>query len=66
MKNKNVIHRDLKPDNIMVRKNTKGEEECVIIDFGLSTFSDANPYLFFRCGTPGFLAPEIANLTNKK
>ncbi len=65
MRSKGVIHRDLKPDNIMIRKN-KGEEECVIIDFGLATFIDALPYLYFRCGTPGFLSPEIANLTNKK
>jgi calcium-dependent protein kinase len=66
MKSKGIIHRDLKPDNIMIRKNAKGEEECVIIDFGLATFVDAIPYLYFRCGTPGFLSPEIANLTNKK
>lgn len=57
MKNKNVIHRDLKPDNIMIRTNSQGEDECVIIDFGLATFANAFPYLFSRCGTPGFLSP---------
>lgn len=66
MRSKGVVHRDLKPENIMIRKNVKGEEECVIIDFGLATFVDSVPYLYFRCGTPGFLSPEIANLTNKK
>ena len=66
MRSKGVVHRDLKPDNIMIRKNAKGEEECVIIDFGLATFVESVPYLYFRCGTPGFLSPEIANLTNKK
>jgi serine/threonine protein kinase len=38
----------------------------VIIDFGLATLADALPYLYFRCGTPGFLSPEIANLASKK
>lgn len=32
-----------------------------IVDFGLSTFVDAEEYLFKRCGTPGFVAPEIIN-----
>ena len=66
MKNKKIIHRDLKPDNIMIRKNSNGEEECVIIDFGLATLVDAQVYIFHRCGTPGFLAPEIANLSSQK
>ena len=57
MRSKGVIHRDLKPDNVMLRRTAKGEEECVVIDFGLATFADALPYLYFRCGTPGFLAP---------
>jgi serine/threonine protein kinase len=57
MKAKGVIHRDLKPENIMMRRNSKGEEECVIIDLGLATFTNVTNYLYFRCGTPGFLAP---------
>jgi serine/threonine protein kinase len=57
MKSKNIIHRDLKPENIMMKKNAKGEEECMIIDFGLATPVDAGSYLYFRCGTPGFLSP---------
>lgn len=31
--------------------------EPVIVDFGLATFADLNEYLFFRCGTPGYVAP---------
>jgi calcium/calmodulin-dependent protein kinase I len=30
-----------------------------IIDFGLGTFVDVKEYLFKRCGTPGFVAPEV-------
>ena len=50
----------------MIRKKATGEEECVVIDFGLATNADEKEYLFVRCGTPGFLAPEIANCGNKK
>ena len=66
LKIKNVIHRDLKPDNIMIRVKPKGEEECVIIDFGLGTKTDVKEFLFLRCAPPGFLAPEIASLSDKK
>ena len=66
MRGKNIIHRDLKPENIMIRKKATGEEECVVIDFGLATNADEKEYLFVRCGTPGFLAPEIANCANRK
>jgi hypothetical protein len=36
-----------------------------IVDFGLGSFSDEFPYMFPKCGTPGFVAPEIANLIEK-
>jgi serine/threonine protein kinase len=51
MARKNVIHRDLKPDNIILSK------EPIIIDFGLATVADEPKYLFVRCGTPGYVAP---------
>ena len=34
----------------------------VIVDFGLATPVDIDKYLFFRCGTPGYVAPEIIQL----
>ena len=55
-----VIHRDLKPENIMFRK--PGEMDLAICDFGLATYADEPEYLFVRCGTPGFVAPEIINI----
>ncbi len=36
---KNVIHRDLKPQNIMFR-GADINSEIVILDFGLSTFAN--------------------------
>jgi calcium-dependent protein kinase len=35
----------------------------VIIDFGLATFVNEPDYLFYRCGTPGFVSPEVMNST---
>ena len=50
------MHRDLKPENLILR-----DENCfeiVIADFGLASFKSKN-LLFKRCGTPGYVAPEI-------
>ncbi|CAD8119162.1 unnamed protein product [Paramecium primaurelia] len=56
---KNILHRDLKPENMILRK--KGVlEDVVIADFGLADFYDPfGNYMFQRCGTPGFVAPEV-------
>lgn len=54
------MHRDLKPENLLFRKT--GDWDCVIADFGLAEFSDINEYLFVRCGTPGYVAPEVINI----
>lgn len=40
--------------------------EPVIVDFGLATNADVEKYLFFRCGTPGYVAPEIIALNESK
>lgn len=34
-----------------------------LIDFGLASRCDVDQYIFCRCGTPGFVAPEIINST---
>lgn len=36
-------------------------DTLTIIDFGLSTLISLNRYLFYKCGTPGYVAPEILN-----
>ena len=59
------MHRDLKPENILISK--KGNKSILkIVDFGLASYADESPYIFPKCGTPGFVAPEIANLNDKK
>jgi len=52
---KGVMHRDLKPDNILLDKTDK----IKIVDFGLATFIDVPEYIFKKCGTPGYIAPEV-------
>ncbi|CAD8208038.1 unnamed protein product [Paramecium octaurelia] len=55
----NILHRDLKPENMILRKSGV-LEDVVIADFGLADFyNPLGNYMFQRCGTPGFVAPEI-------
>jgi serine/threonine protein kinase len=57
------MHRDLKPDNIILKKKNVPIKENILklVDFGLATYQDVDEYLFKRCGTPGFVAPEVIN-----
>ena len=40
-------------------KSKKKMYSVKIIDFGLGTFVNVKEFLFKRCGTPGFVAPEV-------
>lgn len=59
-----IIHRDIKPENILFRSKNITEAGICIGDFGLSTFKNLPHFLFARCGTPGFVAPEVINITD--
>ena len=58
-----IMHRDLKPDNIILKLKDAPiiENTLKLVDFGLATYHDVDEYLFKRCGTPGFVAPEVIN-----
>ncbi|CAL6050455.1 Kinase [Hexamita inflata] len=55
LQEKNIMHRDLKGDNIMITKSV----QLKLIDFGFSKKAVESSTL---CGTPGFLAPEISTV----
>ncbi|EGR29198.1 protein kinase domain protein [Ichthyophthirius multifiliis] len=55
---KNIMHRDIKPENLLL-KSKYSDCDIVVADFGLATKTDIQNILFKRCGTPGFVAPEV-------
>lgn len=63
MGSKNIMHRDLKPENMILKGKPESIEDnqLKIVDFGLATEANVSEYLFKRCGTPGFVAPEVVN-----
>ncbi|MDZ7359883.1 MAG: bifunctional serine/threonine-protein kinase/formylglycine-generating enzyme family protein [candidate division KSB1 bacterium] len=61
MHENNVIHRDLKPDNIMLIRDDKGVEMVKVVDFGVAKIVEANPRLTryqARIGSPVYCSPE--------
>lgn len=61
MHENNVIHRDLKPDNIMLIQDGKGVEVVKVVDFGVAKILEANTRLTryqARIGSPVYCSPE--------
>ncbi|CAD8199164.1 unnamed protein product [Paramecium octaurelia] len=63
MHSKQCMHRDLKPENLLL-KSKDNDTDIVIADLGLAHIMDQQP-LYKRCGTPGFVAPEILNYNDQ-
>jgi len=58
MHSRGVVHRDLKPENILLVGGSDGVE-FKIADFGLAAEYHSGEVLSLRCGSPGYVAPEI-------
>ncbi|KAH9193936.1 hypothetical protein AeNC1_004088 [Aphanomyces euteiches] len=56
--NLGIVHRDLKPDNILMTSRDD-DASIKIADFGLAK-QDIEGNLLSSCGTPEYIAPEIA------
>lgn len=60
-----VVHRDLKPDNVVVAKGPQGEEVIKLLDFGFARVEDDSDDQLTAVskdvfGTPTYMAPEQA------
>jgi serine/threonine protein kinase len=56
MHSRNVVHRDIKLENIMVNATTK---KVKLGDFGLSNTCSRETMLMTLCGSPEYAAPEL-------
>lgn len=56
--NRGIVHRDLKPENLILASKDN-DYTLKIADFGLASFITKGEYLFLRCGSPGYVAPEL-------
>ena len=59
---KNIVHRDLKLENIIIDDN----KNIKIIDFGFSIVVSPDKTLNIFCGTPSYMAPEIVSKKDYK
>ncbi|KAJ8962969.1 hypothetical protein NQ314_005686 [Rhamnusium bicolor] len=59
MHTQNIVHLDLKPENIMC--HTRTSHEIKIIDFGLAQKLNPDTPIRVLFGTPEFIPPEIIN-----
>jgi len=58
-----IVHRDMKPGNVILARDPRGEERVVVTDFGLAKSLDSRPddattLSGAIAGSPAYMAPE--------
>ena len=63
---KNIAHRDLKPDNVMMVNDDPDSLEVKVTDFGFSCASDCDNCKKTVLGTLPYMAPELVDGSDEK
>ncbi len=60
------MHRDLKPENLILESKEEDSQNFnfKLVDFGLATYINQTEHIFKKCGTPGYVAPEVFTTPN--
>ncbi|CAD8174195.1 unnamed protein product [Paramecium octaurelia] len=61
-----IMHRDLKPQNIMYKNKDPTSVDIAIIDFGFATNQKYQEHVLYNCGTLGYAAPEVQEYKEKQ
>jgi serine/threonine protein kinase len=54
-----IVHRDIKPSNVLCERGRDGFVQVVLADLGLATHIMDKKRVSQRCGTGGYIAPEV-------
>lgn len=58
--NEGIIHRDVKPQNVLIRNAATSSEQALLTDFGLAMAVDSASVYTAGLGTHDYMAPEVA------